>query len=107
MKKTKGITLISLVITIIILIILAGIAINFAMGENGIITRAKNSKEQYTKEEIKEKLSLKIDDIQIEKQGNAKLSDLDGLNLEGYDVSVGNIGRMITVKKAQKLIYFG
>lgn len=106
MKKAKGITLISLIIMIIVLIILAGVAINFAMGENGIITRTRNAKQQYTQEEIKEKLNLKIADIQIEKQGNANLSDLDGLNLEGYAVSAGSIGRMITVTKGSETYIF-
>lgn len=105
-QHTHGITLISLIITIIVLIILAGIAINFAIGENGIITKTQNSKEQYTQEEIKEKLNLKISDIQIEKQGKANLSDLDGINLEGYDVSAGNIGRMITVTKGSETYIF-
>lgn len=106
MKKAKGITLISLIIMIIVLIILAGVAINFAMGENGIITRTRNAKQQYTQEEIKEKLNLKIADIQIEKQGNANLSDLDGLNLEGYAVSAGSIGRMLTVTKGSETYIF-
>ena len=42
----KGITLIALVITIIILLILAGISIAMLTGDNGILTKASNSKEQ-------------------------------------------------------------
>ena len=48
MKKivgTRGITLMSLVITIIVLIILAGVSINSLVGDNGIITKAKQAKE--------------------------------------------------------------
>ena len=45
-RNTKGITLIALVITIIILIILAGVAINALVGENGIITQAQRAKEE-------------------------------------------------------------
>lgn len=41
LKNQGGITLISLVVTIIILIVLAGISINLLLGENGIINRAK------------------------------------------------------------------
>ena len=44
MKKQTGITLIALVITIIILIILAGVSINLVVGDNGIITTAKREK---------------------------------------------------------------
>ena len=43
--KEKGVTLIALVITIIVLIILAGVAINALVGENGIITQAQRAKE--------------------------------------------------------------
>ena len=45
MKKEAGITLVSLVVTIIILIILAGISINRLVGDNGIITKAQQAKE--------------------------------------------------------------
>ena len=45
MKSQKGITLIMLVAIIIILIILAGISINTLVGENGIITKAKEAKQ--------------------------------------------------------------
>ena len=59
--KEKGVTLIALVITIIVLIILAGVAINALVGENGIITqaqRAKNDTEEGKKEEESGLLSL-------------------------------------------------
>ncbi len=44
MKNNKGITLIALVITIIVLLILAGVAIAMLSGENGLLTRASDSK---------------------------------------------------------------
>ena len=46
-KSTKGITLISLVITIIILIILAGVGINLSLGENGIFRKANEARDKY------------------------------------------------------------
>ena len=45
LKNQKGITLVALVITIIVLIILATVAISFAFGTNGIISRAEDAKE--------------------------------------------------------------
>ena len=45
-KNTRGITLIALVITIIVLLILAGITIAALSGDNGILTRAKEAKEK-------------------------------------------------------------
>ena len=45
-KKQTGITLIALVVTIIVLIILAGVSINMLVGENGIINMAQRAKEE-------------------------------------------------------------
>ena len=45
MREKSGITLVSLVITIIVLLILAGISINTLVGDNGMITKAKEAKE--------------------------------------------------------------
>ncbi len=43
-KKEKGITLVALIITIIVLIILAGVTISLVVGDNGIIQKSKNAK---------------------------------------------------------------
>ena len=40
MKKEQGITLIALVVTIVVLLILAGVSISMLTGENGIVTQA-------------------------------------------------------------------
>ena len=45
--KEKGITLVALVITIIILIILAGVTVSTLFGENGLIKMAQKAKDQY------------------------------------------------------------
>lgn len=63
-RSTKGITLISLVVTIIILLILAGVSINLLLGENGIIKRAGQAKEEYENAQIAEQESLN----ELEKQ---------------------------------------
>ena len=76
MKKQRGITLIALVITIVVLIILAGVAINLTIGENGIFTRAEEAKLQYEIAQAEEELDLKIAKLQIEKQGSATLQDV-------------------------------
>ena len=58
-KNMKGITLIALVITIIVLLILAGVSIAMLTGQNGILTQAQNSKQvtEETSEQEKRKLS--------------------------------------------------
>ena len=60
MRKNKGITLVALVVTIIAVIIIAGISINLLLGENGILTKAKETKKAQKVAEVKEKLSLEI-----------------------------------------------
>ena len=46
MKRNKGITLIALVVTIVVLLILAGITINYVMGDNSIFQKAVTAKEK-------------------------------------------------------------
>ena len=60
MKKTCGITLIALVVTIIVLLILAGISITALFGENGIIAIAKNAKIKMAQAEKEEEVRLAI-----------------------------------------------
>ena len=43
MKKQKGITLIALVITIVVLLILSGVSISMIVGQNGVLSNAQNS----------------------------------------------------------------
>lgn len=47
-REQKGITLVALVITIVVLIILAGVAISLTLSDNGIFNRARNARDQYT-----------------------------------------------------------
>ena len=60
MKKNRGITLIALVITIIVLLILAGVAISMLSGENGILKKAADAKTN-TEEAKKEEAATLID----------------------------------------------
>ncbi|MDO5557721.1 MAG: BspA family leucine-rich repeat surface protein [Clostridia bacterium] len=63
-KKVKsgssGITLIALIITIVIMLILAGITINLTLGENGIFIKAKDAKLRYKNASAKEKLEMDL-----------------------------------------------
>ena len=43
LKNKKGITLVALVVTIVVLLILAGVSINLVLGDNGIIAKAKDA----------------------------------------------------------------
>ena len=57
-KKERGITLIALVVTIVVLLILAGITISLLFSENGIIAKAKESAEKTNEAIIKEQEQL-------------------------------------------------
>ncbi|MCI8361851.1 MAG: hypothetical protein HFJ41_01640 [Clostridia bacterium] len=48
MKQQKGITLIALVITIVVLIILAGVAISLTLSDNGIFNNARKARDMYS-----------------------------------------------------------
>ena len=89
LREFRGITLIALVITIIILLVLAGIAIATLGGENGLFARVKLGKERYAISEAKEKLELEIANLQIEQQGKGeelKKEDLPKMNNDEIDV---------------------
>ena len=57
-KKIAGITLIALVITIVVLIILAGVLINISLGNNGLFNKAKTAKEMYTNAQAQEETEI-------------------------------------------------
>ena len=59
-NKEKGITLIALVITIIVLLILAGVSIAMLTGQNGILTQAQNAKTATEQASAKEKVELAV-----------------------------------------------
>ena len=62
MKRSKqnGITLIALIVTIIVLLILAAVSIATLTGENGILTRANDAKEDTARETAKEKVAVEV-----------------------------------------------
>ena len=82
-KSTKGITLISLVVTIIILLILAGVTIATLMGDNGLINKAKDAKIKTEIASIKEQIQIDIIGKQSENNGNISEDSLKEI-LEKY-----------------------
>lgn len=69
-KKDKGITLIALVVTIVVLLILAGVSIKMLGGENGIITQASDAKDKTEQARVEELVSVAIGSLIAEKQGD-------------------------------------
>ena len=80
LKESKGITLISLVVTIVVLIVLAGITITFLLGNNSVIKKASDAREETQKQSATEIMNLKITNVQIagyaEKQRMPTLKEL-------------------------------
>ena len=72
-KEMRGITLIALVITIVIIMILAGVTISLVVGNNNLFDKAKSTQKIQTVAGIKEVLELEKVDIQVE----GKKVDLD------------------------------
>ena len=68
-KGSKGITLVALVITVIVLLILAGITISAISGENGIIQKAVEARTQTDIANVKEQARLDITELQMDKLG--------------------------------------
>ena len=71
----KGITLIALVITIIILLILAGVSIAMLSGEGGILKKAKSAESVTEEQQAREKLELVLSDLAIEKRTNSDYNE--------------------------------
>ena len=65
-KNKKGITLVALIVTIVVLLILAGVSLNLLVGNNGIITRAKQAKISNDLSSYKEQLAMFIAEKKVE-----------------------------------------
>ena len=96
-KKNKGITLIALVITIIVLLILAGVSIATLTGDNGILTKAQNAKDLTNQKTAEEEVQIEVlgsldnsGNINIEDLNSNLLSHLTGVNYKGEPLSETN-----------------
>ena len=95
-ERNNGITLIALVITIIVLLILAGVTIASITGENGILSKATNARDNNAKASAEERVKtevlgsygsdgkLSLDDL------NNNLKNVDGLKYNGNTITESN-----------------
>ena len=65
-KKERGITLIALIVTIIVLLILAGVTISLAVKDQGIFNKAKTAGNTYKKAEVNEQTGLNTADEEMQ-----------------------------------------
>lgn len=96
-KNKNGITLIALVITIIVLLILAGVTIATLTGDNGILTQATNAKEKTSEEEAKERVRVEVlgsygtdGKIDLKSLNNNLKNNIPNLTFNGNQISDTN-----------------
>ena len=71
LKEQKGITLVALIITIIVMLILAGVSISLVVGENGVLTQAQSAGTESTKGALKEAVALASGDLMARYYANS------------------------------------
>ena len=105
-QTNKGITLIALVITIIVLLILAGVTIATLTGDNGILTQANNAKERTEQAEKDEKNDLANTEDIINKYANGieveQVTDENPGSLEGS----GTETNPYVINSIEDLVFF-
>ena len=118
LKLQNGITLIALVITIIVLLILAGVSVSMVMGENGIAIKAKEAKketeeakkneEEYLKQledeiekfdEVEKKIDFEKIKMEVleEKEIYLGLAQELGQDGDNYDIGIGTDGNVVNL----------
>ncbi len=81
MRKNRGITLIALVITIIVLLILVGVSVASLTGENGLLEKSGKAANEYKRQAAEEKIKLAIIAYQINKENTTVYDEL--IKIEG------------------------
>ena len=90
-KGNEGITLVALVVTIVVLLILAGISLNLVLGENGIITRAQEARDKTEQARINSEKSINSLEQELSNYMN-KIDSENGGSGTAADLSKYNIG---------------
>ena len=112
LKENKGITLVALVVTIIVLLILAGVTISLVLSQNGIFTKAQEAKSATNVAEVKQAIQLSVLNVKVDTFKNngteVPLADItaitnkvvDDLTATGYkaeDISATPASGTITI----------
>lgn len=88
--RSSGITLIALIITIILLIILAGVTLSISLDQNGLIARTKKTKEEAEIAQEKEYINLAWGTVLIDEKGDATKIASEILQKELNKIITGN-----------------
>lgn len=87
-KNERGITLVALVVTIVVLLILAGITIMYVMSDNGVFGQAKNAGTQTNGEAVKEAVQLAISGLYVPIYTNDTAAQLGQLYYDALPASM-------------------
>lgn len=113
LKENKGVTLVALVITIIVLLILAGVTLSMVMGNGGIFTKANNASEQTNVASAKDAVRLATLEAVSDQYNNdgsygTELTDstvvgaVNNKLQDGYSIATGNAGADLAISKDGK-----
>ena len=106
-KQERGITLIALVVTIVVLLILAGVSISLVLNNNGVISKAKDAKNQYAEAQTNDEKQLNevsdwIDTKVGETTGGDSVTKIDGVPIpDGYYYVGGTKAKGLVISDAE------
>ena len=106
-KQERGITLIALVVTIVVLLILAGVSISLVLNNNGVISKAKDAKNQYAEAQTNDEKQLNevsdwIDTKVGDTTGGGSVTKIDGVPIpEGYYYVGGTKAKGIVISDTE------
>lgn len=108
-SKNEGITLIALVVTIVVLLILAGVSLNLVLGNNGIITKAKEATRKTEEAKVAEELNMKMMESYIDIYSDGKLNPdvfnqfgVVGINKLLINPDTNSINAFVVIEKSGK-----
>ena len=104
-KSNKGITLIALVITIIVLLILAGVTIAMLSGENGILSRATETRSTNAEAQADEQAKLAYMGVRTEIIADLTKDFEFQINSEVYGIITDEFGEVVTEKSSWFVVY--
>ena len=90
-KQERGITLVALVVTIVVLLILAGISLNLVLGQNGIISRAQDARNQTAEGQVNTEKAVNALTDEMEDLISENENSGNGGNSGGSQTTVENV----------------
>lgn len=106
MKENNGITLIAIIVTVIVLLILAAVSINFLVGDSGILTKSEAAKEEHEINSGKEDLVLKISNAQMTLSENSVQINLKNvLDIIKQDNEIFSVEKVMKSDPADAIDY--